>query len=134
MRRPGEGARRRHASRLLLLLADGRIVGCMAAHVKDLPYIPFSIVFEKNTVEPVFKNNSENKTAEPLKKARVPLGSVDRNVCRSNTTEQEQFLCYSQEAGVHVEPIGDLSTEAEKKLGELVRDKDCLSSFVTRTA
>ncbi|GJM90176.1 hypothetical protein PR202_ga06433 [Eleusine coracana subsp. coracana] len=34
-----------------------------------------------------------------------------------------QFLCCSQEAGVHVEPMGDLSTEAEKKLGELVRDK-----------
>ncbi|PVH65588.1 hypothetical protein PAHAL_1G031600 [Panicum hallii] len=28
-----------------------------------------------------------------------------------------------QEAGVHVEPMGDLNTEAEKKLGELVRDK-----------
>ncbi|KAL6888647.1 hypothetical protein ACP4OV_009673 [Aristida adscensionis] len=28
-----------------------------------------------------------------------------------------------KEAGVHVEPMGDLSTEAEKKLGELVRDK-----------
>ncbi|CAN6230282.1 unnamed protein product [Urochloa humidicola] len=28
-----------------------------------------------------------------------------------------------QEAGVHVDPMGDLNTEAEKKLGELVRDK-----------
>uniref|UniRef100_A0A0A9GNJ3 aspartate--tRNA ligase n=1 Tax=Arundo donax TaxID=35708 RepID=A0A0A9GNJ3_ARUDO len=28
-----------------------------------------------------------------------------------------------KEAGVHVEPMGDLSTEAEKKLGEFVRDK-----------
>ncbi|GJN32491.1 hypothetical protein PR202_gb21005 [Eleusine coracana subsp. coracana] len=55
---------------------------------------------EKNTVEPVFKNKSENKTAEPLrtklkktlklKKTRVPLGSMDGNVCRSNTIEQEQ--------------------------------------------
>ncbi|KAJ1277852.1 hypothetical protein BS78_04G034800 [Paspalum vaginatum] len=37
--------------------------------------------------------------------------------------DYDQGIRMLQEAGVHVEPMGDLNTEAEKKLGELVRDK-----------
>jgi aspartyl-tRNA synthetase len=37
--------------------------------------------------------------------------------------DYDQGIRMLQEAGVHVDPMGDLNTEAEKKLGELVRDK-----------
>lgn len=32
-------------------------------------------------------------------------------------------MTHKQEIGVEVEPMGDLNTEAEKKLGKLVSDK-----------
>jgi hypothetical protein len=32
-------------------------------------------------------------------------------------------MMHKQEAGVDVEPMGDLNTEAEKRLGKLVSDK-----------
>ena len=37
--------------------------------------------------------------------------------------DYDQGIRMLQEAGVHVDPMGDLNTEAEKKLGVLVRDK-----------
>lgn len=39
---------------------------------------------------------------------------------------------YLQEAGIEVDPYGDLNTETERKLGELVRDKsvNLLKNFV----
>jgi hypothetical protein len=43
-------------------------------------------------------------------------------------------MMHKQEAGVEVEPMGDLNTEAEKKLGKLVSDKlvlFVLSVYVT---
>ncbi|CAD6248123.1 unnamed protein product [Miscanthus lutarioriparius] len=49
---------------------------------------------------------------EPLKYLRTTL--------RMDYDEGIRML---QEAGVHVDPMGDLNTEAEKKLGDLVRDR-----------
>jgi len=33
------------------------------------------------------------------------------------------MFCYVQDVGVEIEPFGDLNTEAERKLGQLVLEK-----------